>query len=123
MEYISEKAHEFKNKNKKEVNPGYTWLEKINIDGQKLKDNTTITDILQEERGTSLVVQWLRLQAPNAGGLDCIPGQGTRACMFHLKIPHAAAMTLYGHGHIKKKTEKSWNRNTFESKIMRLTVS
>ena len=40
----------------------------------------------------------------NAGGLDCIPGQGTRACMFHLKIPHAATMTL--HGQINKKEDK-----------------
>ena len=32
---------------------------------------------------TSLVVQWLRLHAPNAGGLGSIPGQGT-------KIPHTA---------------------------------
>ena len=35
--------------------------------------------------GTSLLVQWLRLQAPNTGGLGSIPGQGTRsyihACM------------------------------------------
>ena len=28
--------------------------------------------------GTSLMVQWLRLCAPNAGGLGLIPGQGTR---------------------------------------------
>ena len=28
--------------------------------------------------GTSLVVQWVRLQAPNIGGLGSIPGQGTR---------------------------------------------
>ena len=32
---------------------------------------------------TSLVVQWLRLQASTAGGTDSIPGLGT-------KIPHAA---------------------------------
>ena len=28
--------------------------------------------------GTSLVFQWLRLHAPNAGGLGSIPGRGTR---------------------------------------------
>ena len=33
--------------------------------------------------GTSLVVQWLRLHAANAGGTGSIPGGGT-------KIPHAA---------------------------------
>ena len=31
--------------------------------------------------GTFLVVQWLRLQAPNAGGPGSIPGQGTRSPM------------------------------------------
>ena len=29
------------------------------------------------------MVQWLKFQAPNAGGMGLIPGQGT-------KIPHAA---------------------------------
>ena len=29
--------------------------------------------------GTSLVVQWVRLCAPNAGGLGSIPGWGTRS--------------------------------------------
>ncbi|TEA33613.1 hypothetical protein DBR06_SOUSAS3910181, partial [Sousa chinensis] len=45
----------------------------------------------------SLVVQWLRLHAPKAGGLGSIPGQGTRShmpqlrvCMLQLKILHAA---------------------------------
>ena len=31
--------------------------------------------------GTSLVVQWLRFHAPNAGVLGSIPGQGTRSHM------------------------------------------
>ena len=34
-----------------------------------------------------LVVQWVKLRAPNAGGLGLIPGQGTRSCM------HAANKT------------------------------
>ena len=33
----------------------------------------------EEHMGTSLVVQWLRLQAPNAGASGSIPGQGTRS--------------------------------------------
>ncbi|TEA30634.1 hypothetical protein DBR06_SOUSAS4110079, partial [Sousa chinensis] len=37
----------------------------------------------------SLVVQWLRLCSPNAGGPGSIPGQGTRSHMPQLKIPHA----------------------------------
>ena len=32
-------------------------------------------------QGTSLVVQWLQLCAPNAGGQALIPGQGTRSRM------------------------------------------
>ena len=47
--------------------------------------------------GTSLVVQWLRLHAPNAGGLGSIPVWGARyrslqlrVHMPQLKIVHAA---------------------------------
>ena len=36
--------------------------------------------------GTSLVVQWLRLHAPNAGGLGSISGQGTRSHMVQLRV-------------------------------------
>ena len=35
--------------------------------------------------GTFLVLQWLRLRAPNAGGPGSIPGQGNRFCMPQLK--------------------------------------
>ena len=35
--------------------------------------------------GTSLVVQWLRLHAPNVGGLGSIPGQGTRSHMLQTR--------------------------------------
>ena len=38
-----------------------------------------------KHRGTFLVVQWLRLQAPNAGGLSSVPGQGTRSLMLQLR--------------------------------------
>ena len=43
------------------------------------------TDYINQENslGTSLVVQWLRLQASTIGSMGLIPGQGT-------KIPHAA---------------------------------
>ncbi|TEA25605.1 hypothetical protein DBR06_SOUSAS2510013, partial [Sousa chinensis] len=30
----------------------------------------------------SLVVQWVRFHAPNAGGLGSIPGRGTRSHMY-----------------------------------------
>ena len=42
------------------------------------------------KEGTSLVVQWLRLRDPNAGGLGSIPGQGTRSHILRLKILNAA---------------------------------
>ena len=42
---------------------------------------------------TSLVVQWLRLRAPNAGSPGSIPGQGTRSRMPQLKILHAPTKT------------------------------
>ncbi|TEA40718.1 hypothetical protein DBR06_SOUSAS1310011, partial [Sousa chinensis] len=37
----------------------------------------------------SLVVQWVRLHAPNAGGPDSIPGRGNRSHM------HAATKSLH----------------------------
>ena len=50
--------------------------------------------------GTSLVVQWLRLCAPSAGGLGLIPGLGTRShmpqfrvLMLQLKILNATMKT------------------------------
>ena len=50
----------------------------------------------------SLVVQWLRLHAANAGGLGSIPGQGTRSHMLQLrvhmpqlKIPHTTTKTWH----------------------------
>ena len=49
--------------------------------------------------GTSLMVQWLRLQTSTAGGMDSIPGQG-------IKIPHACAVQPQKKrkkGYIKKK--------------------
>ncbi|TEA30852.1 hypothetical protein DBR06_SOUSAS15510019, partial [Sousa chinensis] len=51
--------------------------------------------------GTSLVVQWFRLWAPNAGDPGSHPGQGTRSHMpqlrariRQLKILHAATKIL-----------------------------
>ena len=42
--------------------------------------------IKRRHLGTSLVVQWLRLHTPNAGGLGSIPGQGTRSHMLQLSV-------------------------------------
>ena len=42
-----------------------------------------------KKEGTSLVVQWVRLSAPDAGGPGSIPGWGTRSRM------HAATKSLH----------------------------
>lgn len=44
--------------------------------------------------GTSLVVQWLRHRAPNAGGLGSIPSQGTWSHVLHLKELSSYALVL-----------------------------
>ena len=43
------------------------------------------------EHWISLVVQWLRLHAPKAGGLGSIPGQGTRSHMLQFITGQATA--------------------------------
>ena len=43
------------------------------------------------EHWISLVVQWLRLHPPKAGGLGSIPGQGTRSHMLQFITGHARA--------------------------------
>ena len=53
--------------------------------------------------GTSPVVQWLRLCAPNAGGPELISGRGSRSHMPQRKIPHAAAKTRHSQMNIKNK--------------------
>ena len=49
----------------------------------------------KEKRETFLVVQWLRLCSPNAGGPGLIPGQGTRSHMPQLKNPCVETKTWY----------------------------
>ena len=61
-------------------------------EGQEIKNCNAVAVVLlylnkhTNRLGTSLVVQWLRLSAPNAGGLGSIPDQGTRSRMPQLKI-------------------------------------
>ena len=53
--------------------------------------------------GASLVVQWLRLCAPNAEGLGSIPSQGTRSRMPQL------SKSLYATLGILQAATKTWN--------------
>ena len=52
-------------------------------------------EVTQALGGTSLVVQWLRLQAPNAGGPGSIPGQGTRSHMPQLRVAETQDSTCH----------------------------
>ena len=46
-----------------------------------------VKELSDQFAGTSLVVQWLRLSNPNAGGLGSIPSQGTGSHMPQRKDP------------------------------------
>ena len=50
-----------------------------NIKHLLLWSECKIYHLKQDTSGTSLVAQWLRLRAPNAGGLGSIPGQRTES--------------------------------------------
>ena len=76
------------------------WIDKQNVVSP---DNRILFSLKKEgNSGTSLVVQWVRLCAPNAGAPGSIPGQGTRFCMHATtkssraatKSPHAAMKIL-----------------------------
>ena len=71
----------------------YQEIEKEAIYINSLYKARITLDIKTQYGGTSLVVQWLRLCAPNAGGPGLIPGQGTKYCMPQLKIPRATTKT------------------------------
>ena len=71
-------------------------MSRLLITGARLSTVEKGVTNTERGRGTSLVVQWLRLQAPYAGCSGLIPGQGIRShmpqlrvCMLQLKILHA----------------------------------
>ena len=61
---------------------GYVGFEFQNPECRTSKIKSIITEIAV----TFLVVQWLRLQPPNAGVLGLISSQGTRSYMFQLRV-------------------------------------
>ena len=52
---------------------------------QKRLSSSSIQILFKTMGGTSLVVQWVRIHTPNAGGQDSIPGWGTRSHMLQLR--------------------------------------
>ena len=52
---------------------------------QKLMLRNWVSTCKRVKLGTSLVIQWLRLCVPKAGGPGLIPGQGTRSHIPHLQ--------------------------------------
>ena len=75
---------------------------------------------------TSLVVQWLRLHAPNAGGPDSIPGQGTRPHMPQLKILHATMKTWCSQINkyfLNPQTQREGRTNDFNQTISMCSVN
>ena len=73
-----------------------------------MRQNEKLSLSIFTNEGTSLMVQWLRLHAPNAGGLGSIPGQETRSLMpqlrprmLQLKILHATTKTQHSHNNNK----------------------
>ena len=62
----------------------------------KQQGGTLLKEALENQQnkililGTSLMVQWLRLHAPNAGVLGLLPGQGTGSYIPQLAVLHAS---------------------------------
>ena len=63
------------------------------------------SNTIYNSQGTSLVVQWVRHHAPNAGGPGSIPGRGTRSHM-HAATKKPAATTKIWSSQIKKKKKQ-----------------
>ena len=59
-----------------------------------MMDIFDMDSLYDEFIGTSLVVHWLRLHAPNAGGLGSIPGQGSRSHMLKIRV-HIAGTKIF----------------------------
>ena len=55
------------------------------IKGEKRKGEKNPAALNLKETGDFLVVQWLKLCAPNSGGTGSIPGWGTRSHMLQLR--------------------------------------
>ena len=61
-------------------------------------------------QGTSLVVQWLRLWAPKAGGPGSILGQGTRSHMPQLRVHMPQLKTPYDTTKVEHPLCPNWDQ-------------
>ena len=71
----------------------------------RTRENLTEKEIFKLNLGTSLVVQWLRLRASSARGMDSMPGPGTN-------ILHAACCSV-----AKKKKKDKLNQNDKQKQV------
>ena len=76
------------------------WKTKISFEKLYLKTpltqrikNPHTSCVSEKLKRTSLVVQWLRFHAPNAGGLGLTPDWGTTSNMLQIKILYAETKT------------------------------
>ena len=63
-----------------------TQVPQLGLPGEPLQLPGHQLHLTSQQLGTSLVVQWLRLCTPNAGGPGSIPGGGTRSYMLQLRV-------------------------------------
>ena len=73
-------------------------MEKSKV-GRRIGRAAWTADLNRVLRGTSLVVQWLRLCAPNAEGPGLIPGQGNRSHTSRLRLSTAKYINKYTKTH------------------------
>ena len=66
----------------------------MEAEGKETAEGELAAQDKESPQGTSLAVQWIRLRAPNAGGLGSIPGQETRS--------HVHAATKSSHATTKE---------------------
>ena len=82
------------------------WVDTQNV----VKPFNALLLATKNNTGTSLVVQWVRLHAPNAGGqVQSLVGGLDPACKPQLRSPHATTTSP----HATTKTRGSKNKYTF----------
>ena len=83
------------------------WKGLLGFYSSQVKGALHILMVKNESLGTSLVVQWLRLHASNAGCPGPVPGRGT-------KIPHTATKSATREAASRMKTQSSQKKKKKE---------